>query len=316
MATGRRPGGRSRTPGPKRVPGKSDFVWSGAQPARGLVPVAAAAPAVLGRLAASGPKVLLYDVECFPNLSWTWGTFEQNVIKVHRPRMLCSISWQWYPSTETHVLALPDFDDYDQKAWAAGRWIQDASLWNNRRLIEAFSLEMQKADVVVGHNVALFDDRRLNTDVARLKLQATPRHRAIDTLQVLRRRFDFNSNRLDSICQELGIGRKLPHPGFEMWERCIFGDMKAWSLMKRYNRHDVSPLLRGLYEFLRPWVPNHPNGNVGAGTNNCPTCGSKNLRSDGWRYTQTKRYQRLRCKDCLAPAQGVLVRNALEIRPI
>jgi hypothetical protein len=40
------------------------------------------------------------------------------------------------------------------------------------------------------------------------------------------------------------------------------------------------------------------------------------MRSDGWRFTQTTKYQRLRCKDCLAPAQGVMVRKVLQIRPI
>lgn len=299
-----RAGGKARTPAPQRASGAPGYVWpAGPGSAR-------------PRAGGSGLNILLYDVECFPNLSWTWGIFEQNVIKVVRPRIICSIAWQWYPSTETHVLALPDFRSYDPKAWAQGRYIWDPAVWNNRELIRAFAPEIQRADVVVGHNMALFDDRRLNTDVARLKLEAPPHHRAIDTLQVLRRRFDFNSNRLDDICQELGIGRKLPHPGFSMWERCMAGDPQAWAWMKRYNRHDVNPLLRGLYEFLRPWIPNHPNMNVVAGIRNCPTCGSKNLRSDGWRYTQAKKYQRLRCKDCLAPAQGVMVNKILQIRPI
>jgi hypothetical protein len=316
MANGRQAGGRDRTPGPARAPGAARFVWRGTKEERGLVPSVPAALERRGRLDDGRLRILLYDVEMFPNLSWTWGYWEQNVIKVVRPRMICSIAWQWYPSTETHVLALPDFKDYDPKAWAQGRYIGDASVWNNRSLIQAFAPEMRKADIAVGHNVALFDDRRLNTDVARLKLEAPPQHRAIDTLQILRRKFDFNSNRLDDICQELGIGKKAPHPGFPMWERCMAGDAKAWALMKRYNKHDVNPLLRGLYEFLRPWIPNHPNLLVSDGARGCPACRGKDMKPEGWRYTQTGKYQRFICRGCFAWAKGVVVRKVLHFRPI
>lgn len=313
MGMGRQRGGRNRTPGPQKVPGNAGFLWQG--PGQKLGPAVLGALERRGRPTSGGLKIMLVDVECFPNLSWTWGTFEQNVIKVVRPRMLCSIAWQWYPSSETSVLALPDFPDYDRKAWAAGRWIHDPLLWNNQSLIRAFSEKIRQADVVVGHNVEMFDDRRLNTDVARLKLEAPPYHRAIDTLKVLRRRFDFNSNRLDDICQELAIGRKLPHPGFSMWERCIFGDMSAWALMKRYNRHDVNPLLRGLYEFLRPWIPNHPNNAATDGTPCCPVCRGKHMKPEGWRYTQAGKYQRFICRDCHSWSRGVVVRKALHFRP-
>lgn len=247
-------------------------------------------------------NILLFDAESFPNEGWTWGTWEQKVIEVIERRMICSIAWQWYPSKEKHVMALPDFPGYDHR------------IRTNKALMQAFAKELGKADVAVGHNINQFDDPMVNTDMLLNKIAPPSPHRTIDTLQVCRYRFRLNSNRLGDVCQELGIGKKVDHPGFKMWKGCMRGDPASWALMKKYNLADVDPLLRGLYEHIRPWMTRHPNLGVDKTYPSCPSCGHKSLKPDGWRHTQACSYRKMLCMKCRSWCKGMVVRGKLVYR--
>ena len=254
-------------------------------------------------------KILLYDCESLPNVSLTWGTYDQNVIKVLERRMVCSIAWQWYPSHKKEVLALCDMPGYDPK------------IKSNRALIEAFLAVLTTADVAVGHNIDEFDDKMVNTDIFIQKLTPPAPHKTVDTLRVCRTKFRLNSNKLGDVCEELGIGKKVPHPGISMWEGCRAGDAKSWETMKKYNLGDVDPLLRGLYEHVRPWMTRHPNVLVDSLTPSipaCPTCGHNGLSSDGWRYTQTQAYIRMICQapKCRARCRKMKVGKGWAYRPL
>lgn len=237
--------------------------------------------------AKSGLKVLLYDCESFPNIGYTWGAHEQSVLKVIRPRMVVSIAWQWFPSKKVEVLALPDFPGYDPKNP------------DNSALIKAFGNQLEKADVVVGQNIEQFDNPMVNTDLLKQGLASPPHYRTVDTLKLLRQKFRFNSNKLGEVCQELGVGKKVKHEGFGLWEKCMAGDLKAWATMRAYNVHDVV-LLRGLYDRLKSWFPNHPNLSVAEKRPCCPFCRHDVLSSDGWRHTQAASYRRMICTKCHA----------------
>ena len=250
---------------------------------------------------AVAPKILLYDVESFPNEGWTWGTWDQKVIKVRKRRMVCSIAWQWYPSHEKHVLALPDLPGYDPKKRT------------NVRLIKEFSKVLDQADIAVGHNIDQFDDPMVNTDILLNKLIPPMPHRSVDTLKFCRYKFRLNSNRLGDICEELGIGKKLKHPGFQMWEDCMAGKDAAWKVMKKYNAWDVDPLLRGLYEHIKPWMSNHPALKV-RGDVACSLCQSKRLQSRGMRTNRTGKVPTYQCQDCGHWMTGILVNKKWVIR--
>ena len=58
---------------------------------------------------------------------------------------------------------------------------------------------------------------------------------------------------LDHISQELGIGKKTSHQGFDLWQKCMADDVTAWKLMKKYNINDVK-LTEELYEKVKPWL--------------------------------------------------------------
>jgi hypothetical protein len=42
-----------------------------------------------------GPKILLYDLETFPNIGYVWGKWEQNVIDYVKEWSIASFSAKW-----------------------------------------------------------------------------------------------------------------------------------------------------------------------------------------------------------------------------
>ena len=233
-------------------------------------------------------KILFFDVETSPNIGYTWGVWEQNVIKVIRPRQIICFSWKWLGEKKSHVLAMPDFPGYRKDRE------------NNKLLIMALHRLISQADIVVGHNIDGFDDKRSNTDFIRHGLNPPPPHKTVDTLKVARSKFQFNSNKLNDLGLFLNVGQKVKHCGFELWERCLSGDMKAWGLMKRYNRGDVD-LLERVYLKERPWMTNHPaikprdNGNRNPP---CPMCHERRLISRGFQINRKGRIPRVQCQGC------------------
>jgi hypothetical protein len=115
----------------------------------------------------------------------------------------------------------------------------------------------------------------------------------------------MDSNKLDSACQFLGLGRKLAHEGKATWLGAMRGDPKSWRIMRKYNAHDVR-LLQALYNHVKPWAaPNAvPNVNLYNGGCGCPACGSANIKKRGLSYTKTVVRQRYRCSDCKAWHSG------------
>jgi hypothetical protein len=129
-------------------------------------------------------------------------------------------------------------------------------------------------------------------------------YKEVDTLKLARRHFAFTSNRLDDLCKSLGIGSKVQTGGFGTWLGCIKGDPRAWSKMKRYNKHDVR-LLEALYLKLRPWGA-HPNvATISGDPDACPKCGStEGMIRWGWQHTAVSRRMRFKCKACGTTCQG------------
>lgn len=252
-----------------------------------------ASKAVFDLLPKNELKVCLGDVEVFPNEGYTWGKWEQNVIEFTKRRMICSIAWQWYPRREKFVVALPSFPGYDFRNY------------NNLKLMLFIKKALlDKCDVFVGHNIDAYDDPMIRTDLFLNKISPPPPHKTVDTLKAVKTLFRLNSNKLDDVCQELGIGKKVKHPGFSMWKGCMDGDMESWNQMCRYNVGDIDPLLRGLFEHLRPWMRNTPNMNLLDMNVGCPDCRSKNLAPQGYAFTKTGKTQRFKCIDCGSWSQG------------
>lgn len=244
-----------------------------------------------------GTNVLLYDVETSPNLAYIWGKYEQNALgDFIEERQIISVAWKWLGEKKIHVMALPMFASYSRDPH------------NNRALIVRLHKLFSRADIVVGHNVVCFDDKMSNTGFIKHGLPPPPPHQSVDTLKVARSKFRFNSNKLDDLGAFLKLGRKVRHRGFELWVRCMRGEKRAWSIMKKYNKGDVA-LLEKIYLRIRPWMTNHPSMTALDGLDGCPLCRSKKIKPHGWRIAAGTKRRRFRCDDCGKWSSGAFVKN-------
>ena len=153
--------------------------------------------------------------------------------------------------------------------------------------------------MVVTYNGKKFDVPTLYREFVLHKLQPPSPFHHIDLYQTVRRQFRFASNKLDFVCQQLGLGAKTHHKGMGLWNEVEAGCLKARRVMERYNKQDVK-LLERLYVHIRPWIKNHPSLSLIAERVGmvCPTCSSDDLEFRGFRYTRTRRYRRFKCKSC------------------
>jgi hypothetical protein len=232
-------------------------------------------------------KILFYDLETSPILSWTWAKYQQDVIKFEREWHLLSFAWKWAGERQSHVLALPDFEGYAKEPY------------NDKKLCQKLWELFDEADIVIGHNSVSFDQPKANARFLYHGMLPYSPVKHIDTLRIARRHFKFSCNKLDSLCKHLAIGQKQPHPGMSLWFDCLEGKESAWRLMKRYNKTDVV-ILEKLYEKLRPWSDD--NVHVGLYEENpmgkCPCCASVNLVKRGYKVAATRVYRQYQCKDC------------------
>lgn len=235
------------------------------------------------------PKILIFDIETAPLVSYTWGTHDQNI-------SLNQIKQDWY------ILA-----------WAA-KWLGDPASKtmymdnknhkfpeNDIALIEGLAKLLEEADIVITQNGDKFDIKKLNARAAIHGLPPIKACRSTDTLKESRKVFAFTSHKLEYMTEKLNKKyKKLKHekyPGFELWKAIMNGDKKAWDEMKKYCIHDVLAT-EELYQNIQGWIKTQ---NMAAYTDDnvvrC-TCGSANVYKKGFVYTDGGKYQGYKCKDC------------------
>lgn len=243
-------------------------------------------------------KILLLDIETAPNVGYTWGKWEQNVIKFVRQWYMLSFAYKWFGTDKTLCRALPDYDEY--KSNKENDYFLVRDLWDL----------LDEADIVIAHNGDSFDIKKINTKMAIHDLPPPSTYKTVDTLKVLKKHFKFESNNLSAIGEDLKLGQKVAHSGFALWEGCMAGDKKSWDMMKMYNIGDVD-LLEKVYLRLRQWSPSHPNVNLYDKTEHlCPTCGSNHVQRRGFSYAKTQVRQRYNCLDCGSWYSGKLVKKS------
>jgi DNA polymerase elongation subunit (family B)/DNA-directed RNA polymerase subunit RPC12/RpoP len=226
-------------------------------------------------------KILLIDIETAPNTAHVWGLFKQTVsIKqlMESSYVMCwAAKWLGKRAVEFSSVHEDDERDVVRRAWEL----------------------LDKADAVCHYNGTKFDIPTLNKEFLLHEMGPPSPYTQIDLLKVARQQFKFPSNRLDYVAQALGVGKKTPHEGHELWVKCMNDDPAAWRKMKRYNVQDVR-LLEDVYGRLLPWIKGHPNHALYKDTDRptCTNCGSENLQSRGKAHTKTQTYKRYQCQDC------------------
>jgi hypothetical protein len=223
-------------------------------------------------------KTLLYDLETSPLISYTWGIYEQNVIKIKEQAHILSFAYKWLGDKSVKAYSLPDFKG------------------DKKKLVEKLHELFDEADVIIAHNGNHFDNKVANREFVRFNLTPPSPYKTIDTLSVARSKFKFQSNHLNDLGEFLGVGKKVETGGFGLWLACMNNEEWAWKKMVKYNKQDVA-LLEAVYLKLRPYMANHPEL-VSSPKKICPMCGSDKLHSRGWSFTTAFMKKRYRCQGC------------------
>ena len=224
-------------------------------------------------------KLLLLDIESSPNSAYVWGLYDQNISinqMIDSSRVLCY----------------------------AAKWVGNDTIFfdsihksSRKKMLKGIHALLDMADAVISYNGRKFDLPVLHKEFLLCGLNPTSPYKHIDLLSTVRRQFKFTSNKLDYICQQLGLGKKEAHEGFELWLKCMNKDAEAWKTMEKYNVQDVA-LLEKLYHKLLPWIQSHPNQNVFSDEHVCPTCASPKIQKRGTAISTTGVYQRYQCRAC------------------
>lgn len=240
------------------------------------------------------PIITAFDIETAPNTAHVWGLFKQNIglNQIQQTgRVMC------FAHQQVRVVK--------GRAKPVGKCQFESELEGHERMIKAAWNVLDAADFVVHYNGARFDVPTLNREFLKYGLYPPSPYVQIDLLRTARKEFRFASNKLDHLLKELGLGGKVRHVGHEMWTECMAGNAKMWDLMERYNRGDVTKLIK-LYDRMIPWIKNHPSVALYKEYNEQPTCtcGSTNLQYKGIGGSSSLQYKRYRCRDCGSPVQG------------
>ena len=245
-------------------------------------------------------KVLLLDLETAPKIAFIWKFWKENVNpnQVISDGFIMTASMKW----------LGDDNTFTEVCGFKGVKYDDELLCMLLREM------LDKADVVIAHNAKKFDLPTFNARCAFHKIPPPSPYKVIDTLEVARKKFKFDSNKLEYLARYLGCKLKGTHgkfPGFTLWLECLKGNSEAWDEMVEYNKLDVD-VLEQVYLRLRPWMDNHPNiAHIQGRAVACPKCGSYHIQKRGVYKTNVGSYQRYYCNACggWSRERFILVKN-------
>jgi len=236
-------------------------------------------------------KILFLDIETAPNKVYTWALFDQNIgiNQIIEPSYVLCWAAKWANERTMMSDAIINYSRNFKKHPRDDSKIA-LSMW---KLLD-------EADIVVTHNGNRFDLKWLNTIFLKHGMPPPSTYASIDTYQQLRTNFRFQSNKLQFSAGDLGLGQKVKHEGFDLWIKCMRGEIKPWKRMVKYCCGDVR-LLEDLYTELRPFIKNHPNLALYEDTVDglvCPNCTGRRFKKKGFAYTSSQKYQRNVCLDC------------------
>lgn len=248
------------------------------------------------------PKILLFDLECAPKVAYVWQFFKVFVQPdmVVQDGYLMTAAWKWLDSNEIACVSMEDTpeDDYE--------------------VTKVVATLLDQADIVIAHNAKKFDVPLINARCIIHGIKPPSPYKIIDTLEVARKKFRFDSNKLEYLAMLLGCTPKGGHkkfPGFSLWKECMAGNPEAWREMVEYNINDVATL-EEIYIKMRPWMDQHPNvaAMIGAEDHVCPKCGGKHLQKRGVYVSAVNKYQRYQCVDCGGWSRSRYTENPIKQR--
>ena len=234
------------------------------------------------------PKILVLDIETNLCVFYAWHTGQQYIgpDQIIKPSSVICWAAKWL---------------YDSKVYSAKVSGTEAYNREDKSIIERLWSLIDKADIIVGHNLAVFDDKKIS---ARFLLNNLPKpspYQIIDTLKITRKNFGMGleSHKLDYLSQRLHNKQKL-ESGYHLWKEASEGSDKAIKKLDKYCRGDIL-LTEELLIALKPWLSGiNFSSYVDTDKMICPNplCGSENITYCGKYRTAINSYSAFRCNDC------------------
>jgi hypothetical protein len=232
-------------------------------------------------------RVLIFDVETAPLLSYHWRVWKENVAPDQLQNRAWMICWaaRWAGQKTVRSDAVTP---------------EEALAEDDSRIVGSLAELVRRADVILAHNVDRFDLPVLNTRLLDLRLEPLPPVRTIDTLKVAKRSFRFTYNRLSYLAEFLGIEAKH-QMRFPDWLAAVKGDRTAITKMRSYCKQDIN-VLEQVWTHLQPYAKGTPR--LVEATHEmhraCPHCGAgfSSLKPSGTHRTNASNFQRYRCDVC------------------
>lgn len=238
------------------------------------------------------PKILLFDIENFPNTAYIWSLRQEGYISsemIDNAWYLACWSAKWLGEKTVMSGALIDFPK-----------TYKSNPENDKPVLEKLWKLLDEAEIVIAHNGKAFDTKKVNARFIMNDMLPPSPYKVIDTLLEARKHFFFTSNKLNELGKYLKCGTKVDTGGFKLWKLCMAGNRTAWSHMVTYCKNDVL-LLEKIYLKMLPYI-DHPHLGAYLGTDKdecvCPNCASEKLEKRGFSFTQFYKYQRYCCKSC------------------
>ena len=248
------------------------------------------------------PKMLVFDIENAPNLTWNWGLWKQNAIDVEQYWYMLSYAYAWY-NLETDAIGDTGFVSIFQDP----DFTPDTD--DDKLVVDTLYNLLDEADIVIGQNSKAFDVKKFNARAIIGGHRGPPSpYRQIDTKTAAADIGNFGSNSLKHLARELDITLKESNRGFDLWRECMAGDETAWKEMESYNRTDVIATAE-LYSRLRPWMTSRQHPNLGlyvtAKGMVCTNCANKDkdegglgFQKRGFQHTNASSFRQVLCNKC------------------
>ena len=185
-----------------------------------------------------GPRILIIDVETAAATAMTFGRFKINLSQdniVDEGGWILCASWRWLGEETNHSIHLNS---------------TEVALQDDSRIVERMIELLDEADAIVAHNGCSFDHKVIQTRATFHGYAKLPTVKVLDTLLLARRYLRLPSNKLDSIGEYFGLGRKIDTGGIRLWKEVQQGSVQAMKDMVEYCQQDVD-LLHDVYVKLR-----------------------------------------------------------------
>ncbi len=263
------------------------------------------------------PKILFYDIETTPILTWNWRLGDQTV---RHGQLVDFTDLVKYVLSKTNIdrrskkeLATIADSEFDKRfnytdiicityCWNDGKKAKSLD-WgykeqDSSHMITEFDKLVKKADVTIGKNSDRFDVKHINTLRMLHNIYPLPDWAMYtdDLEKQMRKHFNLPSNSLDYFSNLMDIGGKVKME-FQDWiDICLQLKKKSFDKMIRYGKKDVEDT-RHLWNRVSGYITPKYNVAKHYGGLRCTYCGSDKIHKNGTRRKGQTTYQRFECND-------------------